>query len=64
MQIINILLIKKIHFLIKKIIKSFFMKKIDQQNKNTIGCKYHTTSILHPHEELIYGSLYEVWQPL
>lgn len=40
------------------------MKKIDQQNKNTIGCKYHTTSILHPHEELIYGSLYEVWQPL
>lgn len=39
------------------------MKKIDQQNKNTIGGKYHTTSILHPHEELIYGSLYEVWQP-
>lgn len=39
------------------------MKKIDQQNKNTIGGKYHTTSILHPHEELIYRSLYEVGNP-
>ena len=37
MQIINILLIKKIHLFNKKIIKSFFFsEKIDQQNKNII----------------------------